>query len=64
MQEVWGVCVLHTGYLARMVAARVKQKEEKNVSTIRGTCPKNGLASAEDLTIEIPRNESPYHRLD
>ena len=28
--------------------------EDRNVETIRGECPKQGLTSAEDLTIELP----------
>ena len=33
--------------------------EEKNVGTIKRKSPKQGLTSAEDLTIEISRDASP-----
>ena len=39
----------------------VRNLEERNVGT-KGKSPKQGLTSAEDLTIELP--ESPYHILD
>ena len=39
----------------------VRNLEERNVGT-KGKSPKQNLASAKDLTIELP--ETPYHRLD
>ena len=39
--------------------------EGTNVGTIRGNSPKQGPASAKNLTSELPEGrESPYHRLD
>ena len=38
--------------------------EERKVGT-KGKSPKQGLAKAKDLTLELPEgSESPYHRLD
>ena len=38
--------------------------EERNVGTIRGKSPEQGLTNAKDLTIEVPEGrESPNHRL-
>ena len=40
-------------------------KYGRNVATIRGESPKQGLTSAKDLPIELSEGrESPYHRLD
>ena len=42
----------------------VRNMEERNVGT-KGKSPKQGLTSAEDLTIDLPEGrEYPYHRLD
>ena len=39
--------------------------EERNMGTIRGKSPKQGLTNAKDQTIEQPEGrESPYHKLD
>ena len=39
--------------------------EVRNVGTIRGKSPKQGMTSAKELTIELPEGrESPYNRLD
>ena len=44
--------------------AIVRNPEDMNVVT-RGKCPKQGLTSAKDLTIEHPEGrQSPYNRLD
>ena len=53
---------------SRMETAKVNQEEEVDTRTIvkgGGECPKQGLISAKDLTIEHPEGrESPYHRLN
>ena len=42
----------------------VRNMEERNVGT-KGKCPKQGIASAKDLIIELVEGrESPYHRSD
>ena len=39
--------------------------EGRNVGTISGESPKQGVTGAEDLTIEVLEGcQSPYHRLD
>ena len=39
--------------------------EGRNVDTIKGKSPKQGLTSAKDITIELPEgHESPCYRLD
>ena len=41
------------------------RKEGRNVGTIRGKSPKQGITAAKDSTIELSEGrESPYHRLD
>ena len=42
----------------------VRNLEERNVGT-KGKCPKQGLISAKDLTVQLPEGcEFPYHRLN
>ena len=39
--------------------------EGRNVGTVKGESPKQGLASAKDITMELTDGlESPYHRLE
>ena len=72
--------VYPTQYTSRMGTARVKEEEGadknnskrvvwniegRNVGTIVGKSPKQGIINAKDLPIELPEGcESPYHRLD
>ena len=42
----------------------VRNLEKRNVGT-KGKCPKQGLTSAKNITMELPEGrESHYHRLD
>ena len=39
--------------------------EGRNVGTIRGKSPKEGITNAKDLPMELPEgHESHYHKLD
>ena len=41
------------------------KNERKERGHYKGECPKQGLTSADDITIELPEGrESPYYRLD